>query len=61
MSQCTCPKVRYPSRSAAKKAAKRIYPGDHLSAYRCGGSWHIGHLAPYVLSGEGPRAHRAAP
>lgn len=46
-----CGKIRYGSRSEAKKAAKVIHPGDHLSSYSCGDWWHFGHPPESVLHG----------
>lgn len=46
---CACGKRRYPTRRRAREAARQLHPGDHLSAYQCGDSWHFGHLDPSVL------------
>lgn len=46
-----CGKVGYGTRSDAKRAARAKHPGDHLSPYRCGNLWHIGHLPPGVRDG----------
>lgn len=40
----TCPvcgKKRYSSRQAAKRDARRLFPGDRMRVYQCGTSWHI--------------------
>ena len=49
----SCGKLHYPSRKAARKAARRKHPGERLSAYQaCGGyGWHIGHLPGAVVHG----------
>lgn len=49
----TCGKVMYSSRADARKAAKLLFPGDHLTAYQCGDFWHFGHEPLRVLHGEG--------
>lgn len=39
-------KFAFPTRSEAKRAAKRVNraEGDHMGEYRCpAGHWHIGH------------------
>lgn len=60
----TCGKVRFLTRSRAKKVAKNLNrrrPG-HLNAYRCGDFWHIGHLPSSVIKGDVPREElNAAP
>lgn len=40
----TCKKRRYFTRKEARQAARRYHPGEHMSPYRCGNYWHIGHL-----------------
>ena len=52
-----CEKICYPNRKTAKRAA-RFFRGDHLSPYRCPKNpshFHIGHLAPPVLTGRTTR------
>lgn len=51
------------SRSAAKKVAKRVNPGEHMSSYRCPacGYWHNGHLPSGVVAGRVDRADLPAP
>jgi hypothetical protein len=46
-------KVHYPTRSAARKAARSLHrPGQRLSAYRCEcGGYHIGRLNEFVVAG----------
>lgn len=43
-------KITYPSRKAARSAARAYHPGDSgLAAYRCpldAGYWHVGHSNP---------------
>ena len=54
----TCPdcgKYRYVSKQAAKKTAKKLFPDDRLSPYRCGDYWHFGHLPYAVQRGINPR------
>lgn len=47
----TCGKTMYPSRKRAKEMAKKLFPADHLSPYRCGDYWHFGHLPRSVVRG----------
>lgn len=52
----TCPatgKRTWRSRRDAKKVAKRVNPGEHMSAFRCAGcdGWHLGHLPRGVAKG----------
>lgn len=54
-----CGKWCYPSRTAAKAAARMLHPGDHMSAYWCpvdGRYAHFGHLPAAVITGEIERA-----
>ena len=44
----TCRKQAYPTRAAAKEAARVYHPGAHLTTYRCGNVWHLGHVDPKV-------------
>lgn len=39
----TCGKLRYFTRKAAKAARHRTNRSDHISIYRCGDYFHIGH------------------
>jgi uncharacterized OB-fold protein len=40
--QCAeCGKSRYPSRAAARKAARMVSPGRRLRVYQCGDYWHL--------------------
>ena len=48
-------KVFFPSRTRAKKFAKRKYPGDVMNAYKCGRWYHIGHLLPAAKRGIATR------
>lgn len=48
-----CTKIMYESRSDARRAARKFYPGDHLTAYECNGFWHFGHPPPKVIRGLG--------
>lgn len=57
----SCGKHRYDDRKQAKKVARRLYPGEHMSAYQCGTYWHIGHLSPAVKRGRVTRAEAYAP
>lgn len=54
-----CPedgKVRYLTRSEAKRAARRIKGRDgRLNAYQCGDFWHLGHLPRSVVRGRQTR------
>jgi hypothetical protein len=48
-----CGKVSYLSRAAARKGRRLpIYRGEHMSIYRCGDYYHLGHLSPDVIAGE---------
>lgn len=56
-----CGKKTYPSKKAAKSAAKKLYPDDHLSAYQCRSTkevrptpapWHFGHLDERIVTGK---------
>lgn len=53
----TCGKRSFPTRKAARKAIRSIGDGDHMSAYRCDTSWHIGHLPTAVINGTTTRQH----
>lgn len=50
-----CGKRAYISRKEARKVARQIR-SHHLSAYRCGDQWHIGHLPKMVTNGHATRA-----
>lgn len=42
-----CRKRSYPSRKTARAARRALYPGEHLTVYRCrtgGTGYHIGHV-----------------
>ncbi|MEV7422829.1 hypothetical protein [Streptomyces sp. NPDC091212] len=41
-----CGRRSYQTRKIARRAARTIYPGQHLCTYRCGDAWHIGHRRP---------------
>lgn len=61
---CPCGKRSYGSRKQAKAAGKKIYPGDHLSAYRCRtnpNEWHFGHLHSLTIERGLPRDASAIP
>lgn len=47
---CTCGKRGHFTRKAARTLAKRLFPGDHMNAYRCdqSGYFHFGHPWPGV-------------
>lgn len=50
---CRCGKVRHPSRRVARATIRRLYPGQRgMREYRCGWSWHVGHLPPVVIAGD---------
>jgi len=36
-----CGKNRYPSRAAARKAARMVSPGRRPRVYQCGDHWHL--------------------
>lgn len=46
-----CGKHCFPTRRAAKAAARARYPGEALRAYRCGGYWHMGHTPRWIARG----------
>lgn len=50
-----CGKVRYRSRKDARKVAREVYPGTHLSPYRCGEFWHLGNLPRAIINGYSDR------
>lgn len=53
----TCGKVRYLTRDAAKKVARRFrHRKGRLNAYQCGNFWHLGHLPKDVTAGRMSRA-----
>lgn len=62
-SGCRCGKRTFLNRRQARKFARSIFPGEHMSAYRCPLSvgWHIGHLPPEVLHGVASRADVTGP
>lgn len=44
------------SRADAKKVARNVHPGEHMSAYKCRcGYWHLGHLPGQVRKGIATR------
>lgn len=47
-------KKMWSSRQQAKLVARRVNPGQHMSAYRCEGcDWfHIGHMPQIVKAGD---------
>jgi len=50
----TCGKRCYTSKAVAKRVARSLKgdrSGGHLSAYRCGTYWHLGHLPSLVVRG----------
>lgn len=47
-----CGKRSYASKRTAKRAGRRLYPADHMSPYRCGEVYHIGHLPGPVRNGR---------
>lgn len=54
-----CGKRPYPTRAAAKHAAHRLHPNEHLRAYRCETCtntwrevWHFGHLPLHIRHGH---------
>ena len=47
-------KMLFRNRKRAKLHARRIHPGQHMSAYECDGNpgmWHFGHLPDPVVRG----------
>lgn len=65
MSRCVgCGKYRFVSRSAAKRARRRMSNPHGLNAYECPtepGWWHLGHLPAAVVRGERGRSDLTAP
>lgn len=70
----TCPvcgKIAYLSRADARRAAKQLDAvgrrEGRIRPYRCGDSWHLGHLPKRVVDGEisrdqlGPTRRRTQP
>lgn len=60
----SCGKRIYLSRKEARYVARRQFPADRMQAYQCpvsGDWWHIGHIAPEVVSGEVSKAVFYAP
>lgn len=56
-----CPttgKRMWSSRRQVKLTARRVNPGEHMSAYRCPACdwWHIGHMPNAVRTGDLDRA-----
>lgn len=50
-----CDKATFSTRKTAKQYARRLYPGKGLHPYACPHrpeGFHVGHLAPEVVSGE---------
>lgn len=46
----TCGKLRYPTRSEARKAGRQA-GHRRVNAYQCGQWWHLGHLPWTVVQG----------
>lgn len=62
-----CHKKIYPSKKAARNAARVHHPYDQLSPYQCRSSsplkpdpapWHIGHLDEEIITGEVTRTEK---
>ena len=53
-----CGKIRFQSRADAKRRARQLFPGDHLTAYACGNWWHFGHPPASVVRGIGWKNER---
>ena len=53
----TCGKRSYPSKREARRARGQVAGHDsrHLSVYRCGDWWHIGHLPRMIVRGDAAR------
>lgn len=47
-----CGKVCYVDRKSARRAGKRRHAGEHMSPYKCGEFWHIGHLPRLTIDGK---------
>ncbi len=48
-------KFSYKGRKAARRAARILYPNDHLTPFACkiaDGLFHIGHLKPEIIAGD---------
>lgn len=50
-----CGKQRWPTRKAAKHAARVLHPSAKLSTYQCGDDWHYGHPPSLVTRGVADR------
>lgn len=52
-----CKKQAFSSRKDAKKACRRRFPNEHLTAYQCPvtNTWHGGHLPQAVRFGTASR------
>jgi len=58
-----CGKMRYRTRSDAKKAARRAHPGERMAAYPCTtddndgyeGRWHLGTMPTTIARGISTR------
>lgn len=48
----TCGKWCYPTRKAARRAARAFHPGHPMRAYQCGDWWHYGHKPAWLIRGE---------
>jgi hypothetical protein len=46
---------RWLTRKDARAGAQDLFPGQHLTPYRCGGYWHIGTLPADVVRGNTTR------
>lgn len=47
-----CGKRAYATRTAARKAARSLNPGEAMRAYQCGTYWHIGHVPDFIRQGR---------
>lgn len=51
----SCGRRCYAGRKQTRRAARRLYPGKHMRAYRCGGYWHMtGRFDRQKKSNRGP-------
>lgn len=51
-----CGKKRYTTRKGARLARRRTN-GQHMSVYRCGEYWHIGHTPWQIRKGKEARSN----
>jgi hypothetical protein len=53
-----CGKRTYFSRKSALSAARLAYPSKRMTAYRCGGAWHVTSQSPREWAARRARGQR---